>query len=74
LNLQGLNVFGEIKLELNETLCADFTDEEMSFALFQIGPMKVPGPHGTLKKSFWPSKDFQGCQNESWWRNVLLIA
>jgi hypothetical protein len=30
----------------NEALCADFTDEEISFALFQIGPTKAPEPNG----------------------------
>jgi hypothetical protein len=30
----------------NATLCAEYTEEEISFALFQIGPQKAPGPDG----------------------------
>jgi exonuclease III len=32
--------------EMNENLCKDFTDEEISDALFQIGPLKAPGVDG----------------------------
>jgi hypothetical protein len=32
--------------QTNESLCAPFTDEEISSALFQIGPSKAPGPDG----------------------------
>jgi hypothetical protein len=28
----------------NEALCVDFSDDELSFALFHIGPTKAPGP------------------------------
>jgi hypothetical protein len=32
--------------EVNEKLCSDFSDKEISDALFQIGPIKAPGPDG----------------------------
>jgi hypothetical protein len=31
---------------MNESLCATFTEKEISDALFQIGPLKAPGPDG----------------------------
>jgi hypothetical protein len=31
---------------MNETLCAPFSEKEISDALFQIGPLKAPGPDG----------------------------
>jgi hypothetical protein len=31
---------------MNDDLCKDFTDEEISDALFQIGPLKAPGVDG----------------------------
>lgn len=31
---------------MNETLCAKFSEKEVSDALFQIGPLKAPGPDG----------------------------
>jgi hypothetical protein len=37
------NVISE---ELNRDLCKDFTGEEISDALFQIGPLKAPSPDG----------------------------
>jgi hypothetical protein len=32
--------------EINNMLCSQFTDDEISFALFQIGSTKAPGPDG----------------------------
>ena len=42
-----VNLFTEvISDEVNENLCRPFTDEEISNAIFQIGPLKAPGPDG----------------------------
>ena len=39
-----LNLFpSEVTQSMNEQLCKEFTDEEISDALFQIGPLKSPG-------------------------------
>jgi hypothetical protein len=38
---------------MNEDLCREFTVEEISTALFQIGPLKAPGPDG------FPARFFQ---------------
>ena len=32
--------------EMNDSLCRDFTEQEIGDALFQIGPLKAPGPDG----------------------------
>jgi hypothetical protein len=32
--------------DMNSNLCAPFSDKEISDALFQIGPLKAPGPDG----------------------------
>lgn len=32
--------------EDNDRLCAPFSDKEISDAMFQIGPLKAPGPDG----------------------------
>jgi hypothetical protein len=43
----------QISPERNENLCADFSSEEISNALFQIGPLKAPGRDG------FPARFFQ---------------
>ena len=38
---------------MNNNLCKEFTNEEISNAMFQIGPLKAPGPDG------FPARFFQ---------------
>ena len=38
---------------MNDGLCTDFSDKEIADALFQIGPLKAPGPDG------FPARFFQ---------------
>ena len=38
---------------MNDELCREFTDEEIFNAMFQIGPLKAPGPDG------FPARFFQ---------------
>ena len=49
---------------MNDALCKPFTDDEISDALFQIGPLKAPGPDGFPARFFqrnWEvCKDHQG--------------
>jgi hypothetical protein len=49
--LSGLfrNVISE---EMNRDLCKDFTGEEISDALFQIGPLKALSPDGFSTRFF----------------------
>lgn len=42
-----------ISEEMNTRLCREFTDEEISNALFQMGLLKAPGPDG------FPTRFFQ---------------
>jgi hypothetical protein len=35
-----------VSQEMNEQLCKEFTEKEISDALFQMGPLKAPGPDG----------------------------
>ena len=37
---------------MNELLCREFTDTEISDALFQIGPLKAPGADGLPARFF----------------------
>ena len=43
----------KISDSMNEDLCRDFTPEEISDALFQMRPLKAPGPDG------FPARFFQ---------------
>lgn len=36
----------KVSPDMNEGLCKDFSDEEIANAIFQIGPIKAPGPDG----------------------------
>jgi hypothetical protein len=36
----------KISAKLNESLCKDFSEQEISDALFQVGPLKATGPDG----------------------------
>jgi hypothetical protein len=39
-------IHAAVNEDMNGKLCADFTEKEISDALFQIGPLKAPGPDG----------------------------
>jgi hypothetical protein len=42
----------KINDQTNEGLCDHFTNDEIIFSLFQIGPTKAPGPAGFLPTFF----------------------
>jgi hypothetical protein len=49
-----VNLFEEkVSPEMNAKLCDEFSEKEISDALFQIGPLKAPGPDG------FPARFFQ---------------
>jgi hypothetical protein len=52
--LEISNLFnGSVSEDTNQTLCQPFAEEEIGTALFQIGPLKAPGPDG------FPARFFQ---------------
>jgi hypothetical protein len=42
-----------ISEDVNIVMCKEFTQELISNALFQIGPLKMPGPNGSLPGRFF---------------------
>jgi hypothetical protein len=66
-----VNLFeASISEDMNEQLCKPFTEKEISDALFQIGPLKAPGPDG------FPARFFQrnwGVLKEEIIQAVLLF-
>jgi hypothetical protein len=51
---------------MNNRLCKEFSSEEISDALFQIGPMKAPGPDG------YPARFFQ--KNWDLLKDEIILA
>lgn len=48
-----VNLFeAKVTDEMNSSLCKDLSAEEISNALFQIGPLKAPGPNGYSARFF----------------------
>jgi hypothetical protein len=56
-----------INNDINESLCVPFTEKEISDALFQIGPLKVPGPDGFLAR-------FLQCNWEILRHDVVMVV
>jgi hypothetical protein len=42
----------KVTMEMNDDICRDFMDEEISDALFQIGPLKAPRVDGFLARFY----------------------
>lgn len=42
------HIVPKVTAEMNEALCAPYSENEISEALFQIGPFKAPGTDGLL--------------------------
>jgi hypothetical protein len=77
---------GHVTAEMNDTLCAPFSEKEISDALFQIGPLKAPGPDGMPSiffKRFWSTvgdqvtkevlKVLNGGAIPEDWNNTLVV-
>lgn len=45
-------ILPKVTIMMNDSLCAPFSEEEMSNALFQMGPLKAPGPGGLPARFF----------------------
>jgi hypothetical protein len=56
----------KISPEINEDMCKPYSEEEIGNALFQIGPLKVPGPDG------FPARFFQ--RNWGLMKSDIIIA
>ena len=54
----------KITAGMNDDLCKPFTDEEIGDALFQIGPLKAPGPDGFTGDKGWLHAS--GCHFDAW--------
>jgi hypothetical protein len=49
-----VNLFEQkISADMNQNLCRYFSEEEISDALFQIGPLKAPGPDSFPARFFF---------------------
>lgn len=75
-----------VNAQMNESLCAEYTEEEIKEALFNIGDLKAPGPDGmsaVFFKSFWhlvgntvPEeilKFLRGGQMPEGWNDTMIV-
>lgn len=61
---------------MNDKLCAEFSDKEIAYALFQIGPLKAPGPDGfparVFQKNWLVMKDqVTAAVKEFFWSGIM---